>query len=400
MIKITDKKNCTGCYACLNTCPQSCIIMKDDFEGFWYPVVDYNKCINCGLCENVCPVMHKTQENNEPRAYACINKNEIVRLKSSSGGIFTLVAEHVINNDGVVFGASFHKDFTVVHSYVETKEDLEKFRGSKYVQSKIGDAYKQAEQFLRDGRQVLFSGTPCQIAGLKSFLQREYDNLLCIDIVCHGVPSPKVWERYISYHENRIGASVKRIAFRRKDKGWKRFSVSLLFNNDTEYLETFDKDLFMQAFLKNICLRPSCYACNFKTLYRQSDITLADFWGIENLLPEMDDDKGTSLVFINSARGESVFKRIKDKILYKEVDINKAVEYNLSAIKSVEKNPKRDKFFKELDRVPFDELVKKYCSDRILVRVKRNLKAAVRSVLKKLKLLNMVENMAKMIRMK
>ncbi len=400
MIKITDKKNCTGCYACLNTCPQSCITMKDDFEGFWYPVVDYNKCINCGLCENVCPVMHKTQENNEPRAYACINKNEIIRLESSSGGIFTLVAEHVIDNNGVVFGASFDKGFTVVHSYVESKEDLEKFRGSKYVQSKIGDAYKQAELFLREGKQVLFSGTPCQVAGLKSFLQREYDNLLCIDVVCHGVPSPKVWERYISYHENRSGASVKRIAFRRKDNGWKRYSISLSFNNDTEYIETFDGDLYMRAFLKNVCLRPSCYACNFKTLHRQSDITLADFWGIENLLPEIDDDKGTSLVFINSARGESVFKRIKDKILYKEVDINKAVEYNLSAIKSVEKNPKRDKFFKELDRVPFDELVKKYCSDRILVRVKRNLKAAVRSVLKKLKLLNMVENMAKMIRMK
>lgn len=400
MIKITDKKNCTGCYACLNTCPQSCITMKDDFEGFWYPVVDYNKCINCGLCENVCPVMHKTQENNEPRAYACINKNEIIRMKSSSGGIFTLVAEHVIDNNGVVFGASFDKGFTVVHSYVESKEDLEKFRGSKYVQSKIGDAYKQAELFLREGRQVLFSGTPCQIAGLKSFLQREYDNLLCIDIVCHGVPSPKVWERYISYHENRAGASVKRIAFRRKDNGWKRYSISLSFNNDTEYIETFDGDLYMRAFLKNVCLRPSCYACNFKTLHRQSDITLADFWGIQNLLPKMDDDKGTSLVFINSVRGESVFKKIKDKILCEEVDINKAVEYNLSAIKSVEKNPKRDKFFKELDQVPFDQLVKKYCSDGILVKVKRNLKAAVRSVLKKLKLLNMVKNMAEMIRMK
>jgi len=374
--------------------------MKDDFEGFWYPVVDYNKCINCGLCENVCPVIHKIQENTEPRAYACINKNEIIRLESSSGGIFTLVAEHVIDNKGVVFGASFDKGFTVVHSYVESKEDLEKFRGSKYVQSKIGDAYKQAEQFLRDGRQVLFSGTPCQVAGLKSFLQREYDNLLCIDVVCHGVPSPKVWERYISYHENRAGASVKRIAFRRKDNGWKRYSISLSFNNDTEYIETFDGDLYMRAFLKNVCLRPSCYACNFKTLHRQSDITLADFWGIQNLLPKMDDDKGTSLVFINSVRGESVFKKIKDKILCEEVDINKAVEYNLSAIKSVEKNPKRDKFFKELDQVPFDQLVKKYCSDGILVKVKRNLKVAVRSVLKKLKLLNMVKNMAEMIRMK
>ena len=400
MIKITDKKNCTGCYACLNTCPQSCITMKDDFEGFWYPVVDYNKCINCGLCENVCPVIHKIQENTEPRAYACINKNEIIRLESSSGGIFTLVAEHVIDNNSVVFGASFDKGFTVVHSYVESKEDLEKFRGSKYVQSKIGDAYKQAELFLREGKQVLFSGTPCQVAGLKSFLQREYDNLLCIDVVCHGVPSPKVWERYISYHENRAGASVKRIAFRRKDNGWKRYSISLSFNNDTEYIETFDGDLYMRAFLKNVCLRPSCYACNFKTLHRQSDITLADFWGIQNLLPKMDDDKGTSLVFINSVRGESVFKKIKDKILCEEVDINKAVEYNLSAIKSVEKNPKRDKFFKELDQVPFDQLVKKYCSDGILVKVKRNLKAAVRSVLKKLKLLNMVKNMAEMIRMK
>ena len=394
MISITEKENCTGCYACKNICPQGCINLKNDSEGFWYPQVNTDLCNDCGLCEKVCPILHKRYIDNAPKAYACYSKNEKIRLESSSGGIFTLIAEQVIDKSGVVFGARFDDGFNVIHDYVESKADLKEFRGSKYVQSKIGDTYKQVKYFLNQGKLVLFSGTPCQIAGLKSFLQKEYDNLLCIDIVCHGVPSPKVWERYISYQENRTGASVKRIAFRRKDEGWKRFCVSFLFNNDTEYLETFKKDLYMQAFLKNICLRPSCYACNFKTLHRQSDITLADFWGIQNLLPEMDDDKGISLVFINSARGESVFEQIKDKIFYKEVDINEAVAYNLAAIESVEKNPKRDKFFEELDQLPFDELVKKYCSDGISVKVKRKLKITVRSILKKLKLLNMVKNIA------
>lgn len=383
MINVIDREQCTGCHACFNTCPQNCISMESDKFGFLYPVVEYGKCTDCDLCKNVCPIIHRKKIRNEPKAYACMNRNERVRLESSSGGIFTLIAELIINKGGIVFGAKFDEDFSVVHNYAETSIDLKEYRGSKYVQSKIGESYKQAKSILKQGRQVLFTGTPCQVGGLKSYLGQDYDNLFCIDIVCHGVPSPKVWTKYVSYRENCAGAPVQRIAFRNKDEGWKRYSVSFSFENDTEYRQTLDKDLFMRAFLRNICLRPSCYACNFKTLHRESDITLADFWGIQNVLPEMDDDKGTSLVFVNSIKGEYIFNQVKDNICYKEVDINEAVSYNSAAIISVKYNPNYEYFFNELNQLPFGQLVKKFCSDDLMVFVTKKLKLLFRTAYKK-----------------
>lgn len=384
MIRINDKRDCMGCYACSNICPQSCIYMERDQEGFWYPQVDYEKCIKCGLCIKVCPIINKITVENKPTAYACINKDDSIRLKSSSGGIFTLIAEQVIDNGGVVFGAGFNESFEVSHSYVEKKEELEKFRGSKYVQSKIGDTYKQAKDFLKEGREVVFTGTPCQIGGLNSFLGQPYENLFCIDIICHGVPSPDVWKRYVSHQENGANSLIRTINFRRKDESWKRYSVSFLYENNTEYKQTVDKDLYMRAFLKDICLRPSCYDCEFKTLHRQSDITLADFWGIQNILPEMDDDKGTSLIFVNSTNGKSMLDQIKNNILYKKVDINQAVTYNSAAIKSAGYNLNRKKFFDELNHLPFDQLIEKYCSDSLLLKKIRKLKNILRMVLKKI----------------
>lgn len=391
MIIINDKKSCMGCYACLNICPQSCILMESDIEGFWYPEVDDKKCIKCELCIKVCSILNKTIVKNGPSAYASMNNDESIRLESSSGGLFTLIAGQVIDVDGVVFGAGFAKDFSIVHSYVETKEELGRFRGSKYVQSKVGNTYRQAKDFLKQGRQVLFTGTPCQIGGLKSYLGQIYQNLICIDIICHGVPSPKAWQKYISYREKKAGASTQQITFRNKDKGWKRFSISFLFDNNSEYVQTLDKDLYLLAFLKDICLRPSCYACEFKTLHRHSDITLADFWGIENVLPDMDDDKGTSLIFVNSSKGQSVLDQMKDKIVYKEVDIHQAVSYNSAAIKSVGYNQQRDRFLEKLDKEPFEQLVKEYCSDSIMVRAKRGVITITYIVLKNTGLLNLIK---------
>lgn len=382
-LKIKEKESCMGCHACSSVCPQGCISMDSDSEGFWYPKVDRGKCIKCELCIKTCPIINKIAVENKPVAYACINKNEEIRLESSSGGIFTLVAEEVINNGGIVFGVGFDKDFNVIHSYVKNKEKLAMFRGSKYVQSRIGDTYSQAKFFLEEGKQVLFTGTPCQISGLKSYLRKDYDNLFCVDNICHGVPSPKVWKKYVYYHEDRVGSPTKRIAFRRKDKGWKQYSVSFRFENGTEYCETLKEDLYMRAFLKDVCLRPSCYACEFKTLSRESDITLADFWGIQKMLPDMDDDKGTSLIFVNSDSGQSMFENIEEKIIYKEVDINQAVSYNSAAIKSVEYNPKRDDFFEDLGMLDFDGLVRKYCTNKLLIRLRRKIKSVVCRILKK-----------------
>lgn len=382
MIDKVDQSKCPGCHACYISCPNKCISMEQDFEGFLYPKIDIQACSNCNLCERSCPVLLKKQVDNQPVAYAAFNKDETVRLNSSSGGVFTLLAEEVLSQGGIVFGACIDHDFNVVHDYVDKIENISNFRGSKYVQSNIGDTYEKVKEYLKNSKLVLFSGTPCQIGGLKSYLKREYGNLICQDIICHGVPSPKVWRKYIAFREKCAESKTKRIAFRRKDEGWKRYSVSFLFNNGTEYRQTLDKDLYMKAFLQNVCLRRSCYNCSFKTMNRESDITLADFWGIQNILPEMDDDKGTSLIIINSNKGYEIFKEVMNHIVYKQVDIKEAIKYNTAAVKSASQNPNREKFFHALDQYEFDKLVGKYCSDSLLSRSKRKIRRIISKIKK------------------
>ncbi len=372
-LRIKDKKDCTACHACLNVCPQACISMEVDIEGFSYPKVNYDKCIECGFCLNACPIINKSIVYNNPKAYACINKDDKVRLKSSSGGIFSLISEEVLNTGGLVFGVVFDERFRAVHSFTDNKEGLEDMRGSKYLQSKIGDTYKLVKKFLKENRNVLFTGTPCQIAGLKSYLSKDYDNLLCLDNICHGVPSPKVWSKYIAYREGLVQAKLKSMNFRNKDKGWKQYLLTFLFDNGLVYSEAVANDLYMRAFISNLSLRPSCYDCAFKSLHRHSDITLADFWGVQNILPDMDDDKGTSLIFVNSDKGRDMFRQIADKVSYSEVDIEEAISYNPSAIESPPYNPNREKFFNELDYLSFDTLLNKYGRLKIFIRLKRRI---------------------------
>jgi coenzyme F420-reducing hydrogenase beta subunit len=394
--EIKFKRDCMGCHGCMNVCPKNCISMGMDKEGFLYPEVEYELCIKCKKCINICPIINKTIVDNDPLAYACINKNEEIRLESSSGGVFTLVAEYIIDKDGIVFGACFNDKFELEHDYIKTKEELSKLKGAKYVQSKIGNTYSQAKDFLDTGRKVLFTGTPCQVAGLKSFLGEEkYNNLVTIDIICHGVPSPEVWRKYVEFREKEAESSTLRIAFRQKNEGWKRYSVSFSFKNNKEYRRTFNEDLYMKTFLKDICLRPSCYDCEFKTLNRQSDITLADFWGIEYILPNMDDDKGTSLIFVNSQTGREIFNSISNDMMFKEVNINETIKYNSSAIKSVKENPNRDNFFGNLDNLEFDELVKRYCTDKISNRIKNKVKVIIRVILNEAGLIGVVKKIVR-----
>ena len=364
MIEIIKKSQCSGCHACASVCPKNCITMAKDEEGFLYPKAESSECIECGLCKKICPILNPLEcEKSEKDivAYAAMNKAEDIRLKSSSGGVFTALATAVLQKGGVVFGAAFNEEFEVVHKFVETVEVFQDFRGSKYVQSTIGDTYKQAERFLKQDRWVLFTGTPCQIGGLLAFLKKSYQNLITQDIICHGVPSPLVWEKYIKHRQARAnGAQIRKINFRAKDRGWKQYSVKFLFKNDTEYRQTVGKDPYMQVFLKDLCLRPSCYDCAFRTKIRQSDITLADFWGVQHILPEMDDDKGTSLIFVNSEKGRVLFESIKKNLAYKEVDSKKAIVYNLSMIKSVQIPEKRKNFMSTIVRKPFIKTKKFY----------------------------------------
>lgn len=380
MIEIVDRKECTGCSACFSVCPEKCITMNEDEDGFYYPEVNHDECTKCSLCINICPVINVSIVKNAPKAYACINNDELLRIQSSSGGIFTAIANEILDRNGVVFGAAFDENFNVTHQFVASHEELYKLRGSKYVQSQINTSYNKTKNILEQGSLVLFSGTPCQIAGLKAYLQKEYENLFCVDIICHGVPSTKVWTKYVEFRSERASSSPQRISFRRKDYGWKRFSVSFLFENDTEYLNNLRDDIYMKAFLKNISLRPSCHSCKFKTIHRQSDITLADFWGIDNIFPDMDDDKGTSLIIVNSEKGNFLFNVIKEKIQYRETDINEAIKYNSSAVKSATIHPARAEFFRNLDKLPFDKLVYKYCSDPISTRIKNYVKIFLQTV--------------------
>lgn len=382
MIDIKNKEQCCGCHACYNICPKNAIIMQEDEKGFRYPIIDKDKCIQCGLCEKVCPIIKNAQIQNEPIAYAAYNKDEEIRKVSSSGGIFTLLAEVILEEKGVVFGASFNEKYEVYHTYIENENELEKFRGSKYLQSSINDTYKKTQEFLENGKYVLFTGTPCQIEGLKSFLRKDYDKLYTQDIICHGVPSPKVWNKYFQFREKEDRDKPKKISFRNKDGGWKLFNMKFEYSN-FEYRKNKIEDIYMQAFLRNTSLRDSCYNCSFKKKNRISDITLADFWGIENILPEMDDNKGTSLVIVNSEKGQELLNKIIEKMIYKRVDLDSALKYNPSMTNSVNKEKNREKFFENLDKIEFDKLVKKYTYKpniirRIIGKIKRTIKKVIK----------------------
>ena len=338
MIEIKDKKDCCGCHACASICAKHSITMQADEEGFLYPVVDKDTCTDCGLCEKVCPVINQSEPCKPLKVYAAKNKNEEIRRQSSSGGIFTLLAEKVIAEDGIVFGARFDEEWNVIHSWTDTIEGIAAFRGSKYVQSTIGDTYRETKDFLKQGRKVLFSGTPCQIAGLKKYLRKEYDNLLTVDVVCHGVPSPLVWHTYLKETHEQLRAKrgvgkntvplymgelpvITGISFRDKTNGWKKYgfkicytalkaaenSVSKSANIVNSEITPFNEDIFMKGFLKNLYLRPSCYQCMARQGKSGADIAIADYWGIQRIHPELDDDKGVNLVLINTQKGQTYF---------------------------------------------------------------------------------------------
>lgn len=368
MIDIVDKKDCTGCWGCVNICPKLCITMKTDKEGFDHPIVDESICVKCKKCVNACPVLHKEEIQNSPVAYACFNKDEEIRKKSSSGGVFTLIATNVIADNGVVFGARFNNLFEVEHGYIESAEDIKVFRGSKYVQSKIGYTFTEVKKFLEDGRKVLFSGTPCQIGGLKSFLGKDYENLICIDIICHGVPSPFAWNKYKNEISN--GRKITDVSFRDKTYGWKDYSFRMDFEDGTSYFEKGSENKYIRGFIGDIYLRNSCYQCKFKTLHRQSDLTLADFWGIENINEDMDDGIGTSFIMVNSEKGNQILQRIKEQIEVQKADLEESIKYNMSAVRASYRNPRREYFFRNINRFKFNKLIEKTLKGSIYSRLK------------------------------
>ncbi len=368
-LEIISISDCCGCEACTNICPQKCIALRPNSKGFLYPYVNTEKCIDCKLCERVCPVLNaKGKTIAEPLGvYAAKNPNEEIRMKSSSGGIFTMLAERTLNNGGVVFGVRFDENWDVIHDYIETIEGVEKFRGSKYVQSRIGDCFKKAKLFLDAGREVLFSGTPCQIAGLKRFLRKDYVNLLTVDIICHGVPSPLVFKHYIKSLEKKHGGTLTSFKFRDKANGWKAYEIVAEFGNGKEFRSLGKDNPFINGFIGNLFLRQSCTYCAFKNFKSGADITLGDFWGSERFGQEYNDNKGISLVSINTNKGLKTFGSVKLSIAgLIESSLADAVEYNPCLATSVKMHRNQRKFYRQYKKKEFEPLVKELlCESRL-----------------------------------
>lgn len=367
MIDIKDKKDCSGCSACKNVCPRNAIEMWEDEEGFLYPKIRYELCTNCGLCERKCPVLNHGKKSilqeEKPRileAYAGISLDEEIRKQSSSGGIFTEMAKKILEDNGVIFGAVFDENFNVVHSEVTEEADLSRIRGSKYVQSAINDTYKKAKEYLDSGRKVLYTGTPCQIEGLYSFLRKDYDNLYTQDLICHGVPSKKIWNEYLKYRKSTDKAMPTDISFRSKEEyNWTNFAMSFKYE-DKKVEINHDDDTYMQIFLSDIALRPSCYSCKFKEKNRKADITLADFWGINNVLPNMNDEKGTSLVIVHSENGKKLLESISEKIKLEPVNFESAIVSNRNMVENANINKRKSDIFRDIGNIEFEDIIKRY----------------------------------------
>jgi len=411
MINITNKKDCCGCSACVQRCPKQCISLHEDNEGFLYPHVNTNDCINCGLCEKVCPWLNRQNKLQPLEVLAVKNRNEEERMASSSGGVFIALAKKVIADGGVVFGAVFDEKWEVKHTYAEKIEDVKPMMGSKYLQSRIENSYKDAEKFLKDGRLVLFTGSPCQITGLHNYLRKNYSNLISADFLCHGVPSPGVWRKYlneafdrseisptsekiaVSYSSTSLTYKIKNIEFRNKTfRGWKNFSLvingTLSESGENSLLlsESFHQNPYMQGFLSDIYLRPSCYKCKCKNGISHSDITIGDFWGAPKTMPDFDDNKGIGLVLVNTNKGKVIFDSLDMDV--RKTTIKNARISNGGFNDNTAEHPNRKIFFSmyqnSIDLISnINNTLKISLFKRVITKVKRLIHKIIRKLIKK-----------------
>lgn len=360
MPQLALKNMCTGCTACYSVCPKHAIDMGADAEGFLHPVIAQERCISCGLCEAVCPVLHSIPDHNgQTVAYAAICTQEDTRMQSTSGGVFTLLARWVIGQGGTVFGAAYDQNFSVHHCGITRVEDLKKLRTAKYSQSVLGDSFCQVRKLLKEGRYVLFSGTPCQIAGLQAYLKKPWERLILVDVICHGVPSPKVWEHYIAYRRNQDApdSCVQAINLRSKETGWPGYSIRFAYENGTVYSAKNNEDPFLRGFVGDYYLRPSCYECGFKGISRSCDFTLADYWGVWNQLPEYHDGRGTSLVLLHSPKAHEIWTEIQSDLRCREQNPQEAVQENPSALTASRKPGNRAAFWERYEKEDFQTLI-------------------------------------------
>lgn len=357
MITLSNKKDCCGCSACFSICVHHAISFVQDDEGFMYPQFDEDKCVSCGLCEMVCPVIkYKSQsKNGNPEIYAAVNTNENEYFASSSGGIFILLCNYVIAQGGIVCGAVYSRNFIVKHEFAQTIDECKRFQGSKYVQSDISGIYSQIKAILKTGRILLFSGTPCQVAGLQLFLRKQYDNLYTCDVICHGVPSPLVFRDYLRFVKGQNEIAFINMKSKSRQKGT---AIKIEFTNGKDMRHTLKTNLWNKLYFDHYIIRPSCHYCQFTHYNRVGNITIGDYWGAIKYFPEFHADKMVSLVLLNDSKGHHLFEKIHDKIDFIKVEKEKSFQPQLSYPTNI--NPKRDEFWKDYKCYGFKYISKKY----------------------------------------
>lgn len=374
-----DKKECCGCTACKSICANNAIEMEQDEEGFLYPNISEKLCISCGLCKKVCAFKNGYERAlNIPDAYAVKHKDMNVRLNSRSGGMFTAITDFVLNFSGVVYGAGYRQHFVVCHKRATNKAERDEFRGSKYVQSELSNTYKQVKKDLEKNNWVLFSGTPCQTAGLSTYLNEaktNKGNLIICDIICHGTPTPKAWMDYIAMMEKRHKGEITKVDFRNKKLfGWKAHRETFEIKG-----KTYNYNTYATLFYKHDILRPACFNCKYTNINRPSDITLADFWGVDYFVPKFNDNKGISLVLINNEKGRWLFNNVKDQLEYKKCPATNLEHPNLK--KPTECPISREQFWKDYRFFGFEYIARKYTNCNFKVRVKRSIKNKIKKLI-------------------
>ena len=388
MIKIINKTECCGCEACASKCPKSAISMNEDVEGFFYPKVNVETCVDCGICDKVCPMSNSSIKNPILSSYALQASDEIRRY-SASGGAFYSIASQTILHGGVVFGAAYDENYIVHHTVAKTLDELKPLCMSKYVQSHIGNTYVDIKKYLKDGFEVCFCGTPCQCSGLKNYLGKDYDKLIIVDLVCHGVPSQKVWKKYVAAMTERYGAY--RFEFRNKDFGYNNSGMMIETSNEKLYAnktQANDIRFMSKAFFEHIDIRPSCHDCKFKDTARISDITIGDLWHIDKYSKEMNDNKGTTFVAVHTSKGMHIIDSLNN---VKLININfkdYLKDDGVSMINSMSSHPKRQIFFEKLDNEDIDQLFSEF-----LITKENKSKEKLKSLLSALGVLHLVQRL-------
>jgi len=378
VIEVTEKQNCCGCTACVAVCPKNCIEMKEDMEGFLYPEVDQSSCIHCNACDRVCPILNvKERKPFEQSAYIVQNKDVEVLRESTAGGAFTAIAKYVIHNSGVVFGVELNKNLEAHHIYVEDVTELKRFRNSKYVQSSVGGTLRKVKFFLEQGKTVCFSGTPCQIEGLKCYLKKDYENLITVDVVCRAVPSPLIFRKYVELQKQELEDDIKTVRFRDKYYGYKYSTMNVVTDrNHGNYHQGVESDPWLRAFFSNICDRPSCHNCHFRNQYRVSDFTIWDCFHAGRFSKELDNDKGATRVLVHTDKGRRIFEAIKDDFSYVEVKPEEAVAGAKEMQESVKPHEQRQVFFEDANKLSGSQLFYKYFPSTFRVKAEHFVRMA------------------------